>query len=105
MGLLKSPIHPYVANTPNPFTKELQAARELFLREIDNTEGWEGELHPHWVLWDEGISLITNTPVWIEHGEKQEVKLEKKALEPHEVGKSVVPMVSMQSSGHVTCTD
>lgn len=43
MGLLKSPIHPYVPNTPNPFTKELQAARELFLREIDNTEGWEGE--------------------------------------------------------------
>lgn len=28
-----------------------------------------------------------------EHGEKAEVKLEKKALEPHENGKSVVPMV------------
>lgn len=43
MGLLKSPLHPYEANTPNPHAKELEAARALYLREIDNTEGWEGE--------------------------------------------------------------
>jgi hypothetical protein len=43
MGLLKSPLHPFVANTPNPFPKELEAARSLFEREIDSMDGWEGE--------------------------------------------------------------
>lgn len=42
MGLVKSPLHPFVANCPNPFAKELEAARRLFESEIDSTDGWEG---------------------------------------------------------------
>lgn len=48
MGLLKSNPHPFVANTPNPFPQELEAARSLFEREIDSMDGWEGE-----AAWDE----------------------------------------------------
>lgn len=42
MPLLKSPEHPYVPNTANPYAAELATARALFDREIDNQEGWEG---------------------------------------------------------------
>lgn len=41
MPLLKSPVHPYAPDTRSPYTAELAKARELFDREIDNTEGWE----------------------------------------------------------------
>lgn len=45
MPLLQSPKHPYVSDCPNPYTIELEEARQLFLREIDNTTGWEGEMN------------------------------------------------------------
>lgn len=96
MGLLKSPLHPYEANTPNPHAKELEAARALYLREIDNTEGWEGEGCSVFHCIHNTADRLMESGLWVytEHGEKKDVRLEKKILDPSENGKTVVPMVS-----------
>ncbi|CAD6583108.1 MAG: p24 complex component [Cyphobasidiales sp. Tagirdzhanova-0007] len=53
---LLTPLHyPYTPNTSNPYSAEVQRAKEIFFAEVDNQEGWEDQ------------------------GEKDDVKLEKKA--------------------------
>jgi hypothetical protein len=55
MGLLKSPLYPYVSTGQNPYTAEIKAARELYVQEIDNTEGWEGTL----IYYDAAVASST----------------------------------------------
>ena len=44
MPLLGASVHPYKPTVTNPHSRELDRAKQLFFAEIDNEEGWEGNL-------------------------------------------------------------
>ena len=87
---LLTPLHyPYTPNTSNPYSAEVQRAKEIFFAEVDNQEGWEGALIPC------STRLLLKQKCTTDQGEKDDVKLEKKAGQASGSG---MPMVRPEKS-------